>query len=73
MKIEHAIKFKLPKWLDNRINKLTPEEKEKFGTIAATVGIGLLGLTVIYLTGYNRGIKKSIDNRGIYIIKSGDN
>jgi hypothetical protein len=73
MKLEHAIKFKFPKFLDSRINKLTPEEKEKFGTIAATVGIGLLGLTVIYLTGYNRGIKKSIDNRGIYIIKSGDN
>jgi hypothetical protein len=73
MRLKHAIEFKLPKFLDSRISKLTEEEKEKFGTIAATVGIGLLSLTVIYLTGYNRGIKKSIDNRGIYIIKSGDN
>lgn len=72
MKLTHNVEFKLPKFLQSRINKLTDEEKEKFANLAAVWGIGILSVTVIYLTGYNRGIKKSIDNRGIYIIKSGE-
>lgn len=72
MRLKHAIEFKLPKFLDSRISKLSEEEKEKFATLAAVWGVGILSITVVYLTGYNRGIKKSIDNRGIYIIKSGE-
>lgn len=69
MKLRHAIEFKLPKFIDSRISKLSEEEKEKFGSLVMVWGGGLLAMTVVYLTGYNRGIKKAIDNRGIYIIK----
>lgn len=69
MKLRHAIEFKLPKFLDSRINKLSEEEKKKFGNLALLCGGGALSLTVIYLIGYNRGMKRAIDNRGIYIIK----
>ncbi len=73
VKLRHAIEFKLPKFLDTRISKLTEEEKEKIGNLALICGGGLLVVSVIYLTGYNKGIKRAIDNRGIYIIKSGGN
>jgi hypothetical protein len=71
--MKHQIEFKLglPKFLDGMFDKFTAEEKVKFGRVAMVGGSVLLGVTVIYLTGYNRGIKKAIDTRGIYIIKSG--
>lgn len=69
MKLRHAIEFKWPKFIDSRISKLTEEEKEKFGSIALVWGGGVLAATVVYLVGYNRGMKKAIDSRGIYIIK----
>jgi hypothetical protein len=72
-KLKHDVSLKLPKFLGNQLDKLTEEEKEKFGNIALLCGGGLLAISVIYLTGYNKGIRKAIDNRGIYIIKSGGN
>jgi hypothetical protein len=71
-KMRHQIELKLPKFLDPMFDNLTPEEKKKFGTVALTCGAAALGITVVYLTGYNRGIRKAIDNRGIYIVKGGE-
>lgn len=71
-KMRHQIELKLPKFLDPMFDNLTPEEKKKFGTVALTCGAAALGVTVVYLIGYNRGIRKAIDNRGIYIVKGGD-
>lgn len=70
--MKHEITLKLPKFLDPMFDKFSPEEKVKFGKAAMAGGSVILGLAVIYLWGYNRGIKKSIDSRGIYIIKGGN-
>lgn len=71
-KMRHQVEFKLPKFLDPMFDNLTPEEKKKFGTVALGCGAAALGVTVVYLIGYNRGIRKAIDNRGIYIVKGGE-
>lgn len=71
-KMKHEIQIKLPKFLDPMFDNFTPEERKKFGTVALIGGAVVLGVTVVYLTGYNRGIRKAIDNRGIYIVKGGE-
>lgn len=72
LKMKHQIEIKLPKFLDPMFENLTPEEKKKFGRVALMCGTVALGVSVVYLTGYNRGMKKAINSRGIYIIKGGD-
>lgn len=71
-KMKHQIELKLPKFLDPMFDNFTPEERKKFGTAALACGSAALGITVVYLIGYNRGIRKAIDSRGIYIVKGGD-
>lgn len=68
--MKHTVELKLPNFLNGMFDKLSPEEKVKFGKVALVGGAALLGITVVYLTGYNRGIKKVIENRGVYIIKT---
>lgn len=72
MALKHIVQFKMPKFLDGMFDKYTDEEKVKIRKLASICGGVGLGATVIYLWGYNRGIKRAIDTRGIYIIKGGD-
>lgn len=71
--MKHIVELKLPNFLNGWIDKFTPEEKVKFGKAAMVGGTVLLGITVVYLTGYNRGIRKAMDNRGVYLIQSKGN
>jgi hypothetical protein len=71
MALKHIVQIKMPKFLDGMFDKYTDEEKAKIRKLAMVCGSVALGVTVVYLSGYNRGMKKAIDSRGIYIIKSG--
>jgi hypothetical protein len=75
LRMRHEVEIKVPKFLNPLFENLTPEEKKKFGRVALMGGSVVLGATVIYLTGYNRGMKKAIssnNNRGVYIVRGGE-
>lgn len=69
--MKHIIEFRMPKFLESRLPKLSNEEKTKANAFVKTYGPLVLGVSVVYLVGYNRGLKKAVSNRGVYIIQSG--
>lgn len=75
--MRHELSFKLPKVFDRKLNE-TPEEeaarieemKSKFDKAVKIGGPILLGVTIGYLAGYNRGASQLTRHKGdLYIIK----
>lgn len=68
--IKHNVHLKMPKFFDITGPELTPEEKKELKR-TAIIGGGLAAATaIVYLVGYNRGLRKATSGRSnVYVIK----